>query len=303
MKGAGKQTAAKGIVELDSLAKLDVMPMPVCTSENLGWCGFKLERFFVSGGISTPEKSFTSHVISITVGGEYKNNFPVTGGQRDLIYQRGEVLLLPAHYPSTGYDPKEMDLLTIYLEPGFVEQIARDLVVGERVELVPQFKLDDCFVGDISAYLLRETETNGTTGNLYAESLMTALAAKLIKNYSTARVLPHKYKGGLAKHKLRSTIEFINEHLSEDLSLNALAALCDLSLYHFVRVFKQSTGFTPHNYVMRERIERAKQLLRETNLTVTELAFQLGFADQPHFTKIFRQHTGATPTDFQIKSR
>jgi AraC family transcriptional regulator len=298
-----KQTASNGIVKMNTLAELGREFEPVVSSAELGWSGFQLERYFVPSDVLLVEKFYTSHIIGVTLGGKYTNSLSAIGGRRDVPYLQGESLIYPAEFPHTGRDPQEMDLLLIYLEQGFVKQAAQDLVVGDCIEIVPQVKLDDGFVGDISAYLLLEAETNGATGKLYAESLMTALAAKLINNYSTARVLPHKHKGGLAKHKLRLTVEFINEHLSEDLSLNALATLCGLSQFHFAKAFKQSTGMSPHTFIIARRIERAKLLLRETNLTVSEIAFRLGFADQSHFTKIFRKHTGVTPTGFQIQIR
>ena len=279
------------------------MPAPVSTSERLGWSGFKLERYFSSADIPLAEKFYPSHIVGITLSGKLKNNFPVSGGRRDVSYRQGESLLCPAGLSHTAFEPREMDLLMLYLEPRFVERAARDLVAGERIEIVPQLKLEDDFVGDISRYLLREAEAGGESGILYAESLMTALAAHLIKNYSTAPILPGQSKGGLAKHKLRLVVEFINEHLSEDTSLNALAGLCDLSVVHFAKAFKQSTGFAPHAFVNLRRIERAKELLQKSDLTVTGIAASLGFTDHSHLAKVFRRYTGTSPTAYQSETR
>lgn len=279
------------------------MPAPVSASDKLRWSGFKLERFVVSGDVPLAEKFYPSHIVGIALGGKLKNNFPVSGGRRDVSYRQGESLLCPAGLSHTAFEPREMDLLMLYLEPWFVERAARDLAAGERIEIVPQLKLEDDFVGDISRYLLREAEAGGETGILYAESLMTALAAHLVKNYSTARMLPGQSKGGLAKHKLRLVVEFINEHLSEDTSLNRLAAVCDLSAVHFAKAFKQSTGFAPHSFVNLRRIERAKELLQKSDLTVTEIAASLGFTDHSHLAKVFRRYTGASPTVYQSETR
>lgn len=304
MSGAAEtQPSANGIVKLNSLAELVFMPAPVCTSDKLRWTGFKLERFVVSGDVPLAEKFYPSHVIGIALGGKLKNNFPVTGGRRDVSYRHGESLLCPAGLSHTAYEPREMDLLMVYIEPGFVERVARDTVAGGRVEIVPQLKLEDDFISDISRYLLREAEASGESGVLYAESLMTALAAHLVKNYSAARMLPSQSKGGLAKHKLRLVVEFINEHLSENLSLNTLAALCDLSVVHFAKAFKQSTGLAPHAFVNLRRIERAKELLQKSDLTVTEIAATLGFTDHSHLAKVFRRCVGSSPTVYQSEIR
>ena len=297
-----KANANNSLVKLHSLAELENIPSPVCTSEQLRWNGFRLERYFVPDDISTPEKFYTSHIVATTLGGRWKCDLPVLGG-RNLNYQCGESLLYPAQLPNTGYGPREMDLLMIYLEPQFAQRAARDLIGGERVEIVPRFKLDDAFVGEMSRHLLREAETGGECGSLYAESLATALAIRLVKNHSAAKIVCRDYTSGLSKYKLRCVIEYINANLDAELSLAALAAECDISIYHFARMFKSSTGLAPHQFVVRQRIERAKQLLRETNLTVGEIAYRIGFADQSHFTKIFRRIVGATPTAFQTQSR
>jgi AraC family transcriptional regulator len=294
---------ANGIIKLNSLAELGFMPAPVCTSDRLGWSGFKLERYFSSVDIPLAEKFYPSHVIGIALGGQLKNNFPVIGGRRDISYRQGESLLCLAGLAHTAYEPRAMDLLMVYIEPGFVERAARDLIAGGRIEIVPQLKLEDDFVGDISRYLLREAEAGGATGILYAESLMTALAAHLVKNYSAVRLLPKQSKGGLAKYKLRRVVEFINENLSENLSLNTLAALCDLSAVHFAKAFKQSTGLAPHAFVNLRRVERSKELLQNSRLTVTEIAASLGFTNHSHLAKVFRRFVGTSPTVYQTEIR
>lgn len=279
------------------------MPAPVLTSDDLRWNGFRLERYYISTDVPLTEKFYTSHLIGTALSGKLKNDFSGIGGGRTVSYRNGDSLLCPAELPHISYEPRQMDLLLIYLDPKFVERAARDLIVGENVELAPQLNFADCFVSDISKHLLREVEANGATGPLYAESLAIALAAGLVKNYSTARILPMPHKGGLAKRKLRLVVEFINENLSENLSLNMLAALCNLSVVHFAKAFKQSTGLAPHRFVNLRRIERAKNLLQKSNLTVTEIAVLTGFTDHSHLTKVFRRTVGVPPSVYQAQNR
>ena len=266
MHGAKKQLQANGSNKLNSAAEFELTLAPVCTSEKLGWRGFRLERYFIAAEKPRAEKMYSSHLIGIALGGKIKNVFSGAGdGRRTVSYQTGDALLCPAGFAHTSYEPRESDLLLIYLEPEFIERAARDLIVGEKIEIAPQLKLADPFISDAGKHLLHEAEAGGTTGVLYAESLMTAIAVKLIKNYSTARLLPAQFKGGLAKHKLRRVVEYINENLGENLSLNALARLCDLSVAHFASVFKQSTGFAPHRFVNLRRIERGRELLENSS--------------------------------------
>src|SRR5262249_61294164 len=99
---------------------------------------------------------------------------------------------------------------------------------------------------------------------------------------------------GLSRHKLRRALETIHDNLNRDISLAEIAANVGISPYHFARLFKQSTGLAPHQYVLAQRIELAKTLLSEPRLPLAEIAGRLGFSDQSHFTAVFRRLTGTT---------
>lgn len=295
MKERQNHTPANGIAKVNTLAELGSEFAPVASSANLSWRGFSLEHYRLPDNSASGKKCFNCHILAVLHKGSFKETVGAKGWRSPVVHCPGDLVFYPAHFSSSASDATGVNQTILYLEPFFVEGIARDLIVGERIEITPQPKFNDDFVKDAAKHLLAEVESGGATGTLYAESLMIALAARMIKNYSTARILSHEYKGGLAKHKLRLTVEFINEHLSEKLSLSALAALCDLSQFHFAKAFKLSTGLTPHNYVTQQRIERAKRMLAGTDKTIAEIAFSLGFADQSHFTKTFRRLNGVSP--------
>ena len=111
----------------------------------------------------------------------------------------------------------------------------------------------------------------------------------------TAR--PHR--GGLPAWQQKRVIEFIEEPLAEAISLAALAELVGLSLYHFARAFTQSLGVPPHHYRMARRIDRARSLLQEPALSVTQIGIQIGFQETSSFTRAFRRFTGLTPTEYR----
>ena len=105
--------------------------------------------------------------------------------------------------------------------------------------------------------------------------------------------------GGLPRFKLRRAIEYIHEHLAGDISFRDVAAHVRMSAYHFARMFKQSTGMSPHNYIVQCRIERAKSLLAEARLPISDVAFEVGYRSQSHFTTCFSRVTGVTPGAFR----
>jgi AraC family transcriptional regulator len=106
-------------------------------------------------------------------------------------------------------------------------------------------------------------------------------------------------RGGLPPRVLRRVREYIEDNIDQRITVELLAGLAKLSVCYFVRAFKQSTGITPHDYLIRRRVERTKQLLSGTDMPLSEIALAAGFADQSHFARRFRQHVGMTPRDYR----
>ena len=119
---------------------------------------------------------------------------------------------------------------------------------------------------------------------------------------SVAQLRP-RIRGGLPPRVLQRVREFIEAHLAENVSVQTLATIAGLSMYHFARAFKQSEGATPHDYLLQRRVRRAQELLAATDLSLSEIALASGFADQSHCARRFRQHVGVTPGRYRWSLR
>jgi len=109
------------------------------------------------------------------------------------------------------------------------------------------------------------------------------------------------YSNGLPKYKLQQATNYIQVYLDQDIKLADLANTVGMSQYYFCRLFKQSIGVTPHQYIIQQRVERAKQLLKRQDFSVADVAIQCGFAHQSHLSRHFRRLVGVSPKTFQAK--
>src|SRR5882724_2043174 len=124
-------------------------------------------------------------------------------------------------------------------------------------------------------------------------------ASYLVEKYIAAAAEKPDFHSGLPIWRLRKVEDYVRERLAEEISTETLAELVELSPFHFSRVFKQATGMSPLQFVTRERISRAQQLIRETSRSLIEVALEVGYTSPSHFAKVFRRMTGVTPTEFR----
>ena len=216
-----------------------------------------------------------------------------------------EVAIIPAGSSWTcGSDTSESQtMLLLYLRPLFVRSAVGEFnFAHNEIGLTPQIGFKDKHICHIAMSLLHELNEANVVGRFYADSLATGLAIQLVRRYSSLKDV-HVGHGGMAPHKLRKAIAFIDHHVSDEeegrVALRAVASEVSMSYFHFSRAFKQSMGMTPANYIAERRIERAKKMLEETELPISEIALRSGFSSQSHFTTAFRRLAGATAKAFR----
>jgi AraC family transcriptional regulator len=191
------------------------------------------------------------------------------------------------------------EFIALTLDPQTVSHIAYESVYPDSVEILPYFSKPDPLIYQIALALRSALESDELGSGLYADSMAVALSAHLLQNFSRRKHIIQDYQGGLPRHKLQQIVEFIIEHLSENLLLKTMAEEIGMSQYHFARLFKQSTGLSPYQYVIYCRIERAKTLLLRGQLKISEVSSLVGFHDQSQFTRHFKRLLGITPREFR----
>jgi AraC family transcriptional regulator len=210
----------------------------------------------------------------------------------------GCIDILPTNIPFKYSWSQLLEFTICYLEPTFISQVAYESVAPDRVEFPLLLQQPSPLIWQMAAELRSILKRDPANSCFYAEAIATAMAAHLLTNYATRRYVFKEYDG-LPKAKLKQAIEYINAHLGENVSLSDIATQLNMSQYHFSRLFKQSTGMPPHTYLIDRRVDRSKQLLRGTELTILEISNECGFANPSHFARCFRQQMGITPMQFR----
>jgi AraC family transcriptional regulator len=193
-----------------------------------------------------------------------------------------------------------IEFFAVAMDRAFVNEIwNQEFGQACSFDLRAAIGIRDVVIGQIGRLARKELQEGCIEGRLYTESLGTALAVHLLRQYSTTPKAPMVYKGGLAARPLRRVVEHINEHLQDELSLLELSRLANLSPHRFAAAFRASVGLPPHRYVIERRVDLARDLLRRHDKPISEIAYAVGFSSQSHLTTNFRRTTGVTPRQFR----
>ena len=238
------------------------------------------------------------HLVCINLGAPC-TLWQERGGQALLRQQPpGDVLFMPAGQHSSWRWGTPADVLKLLVQPHLVRRIAGESG-GDAPELVNSFGAADPRLLHLGLALKAEAETGGGNGSLFAESLSTALAAHLLRQYSRSPIRPPLSGHGLSDSEMRRVAEYVRENLTSALTLAEIAGVVNVSPFHFARLWKRATGETPHQFVIGCRVEAAKRLLRRDSLSVGQVAGHVGFAQQSHLAGHFKRATGLSPTAFR----
>lgn len=271
------------------------LPTQYLFLQHAAWTGVKVHRARVMAGRMV-EQADDFHKINIPISGNLRTEKISANGKVTILKgSAGNICITPAGQAMSAVWEKPLDNMGILLEPEFVAKTAVENRFNSSFEFSDISKDKDPLIQQIGLTLLAESSSENQTGKLYADSLIQTLTLHLLKNYSNAKSISENLNGGLSGYKLRRVEEFINENLEEDLSLAEIAEVAGLSQFHFARAFRKSTGLTPQNYLMQQRIERAKVLLAKDDLPIVEVSLRTGFKNQSHFTTLFRKFTKFTP--------
>lgn len=227
----------------------------------------------------------------------------VRGEVATALLQPRRLTIIPADVASHWQVDGRPDILLLYLRGGLMRRLARDSFgeAADRLAIIPRLAMVDPLLEQLALAVL-ESLRGGPDSAAYADSIAAAIAARLVSHHMA---LPGGTDPAVApparanERRMRHLVGFIEQALADDLSLEVLAAEAGLGPDRLVRAFRASFGETPHAYVMRRRVDRAKMLLRATDMPIAELALATGFSSQSHLTATFQRVVGVSPARYR----
>lgn len=243
------------------------------------------------------------HLIVLNVKGRSERGEHFLDEKRADFASRkpGAVLFIPAgcHWKGWESGASTAAYLSISVEPSFVTDVFSRMTSRALPKLSPDLCCEDAIIMNAARGIGDEINDRNPLSTMLVESYVATMFAQLFRRQKYA---PPVQKGGLAGVPLRRVIEKIDGDLTADLSLSELANIAGLSIPHFCRAFKQTLGCAPHAFIVQRKIERAKEYLRLSTMSVTDVAFLCGFSSSSHFSNTFRREAGVTPQAFRNSS-
>src|SRR4051812_10100640 len=274
------------------------LPPPLTTTRGRGWACATVDVYAV-GDLAFSGRS-REHIVTVQLSGaaHLTRDADERPGEHDL--RPGHVTVTPAGAARAWRRSGESIVLMAWIAPSALEsQFER---ATGRTSATPRPReevgADIPHIAELARCLWQELSANRIGARLYVESLVEQLGLDLIRDHCDIEDA-HAAPVTISPHKLRLAKAYIQENLSDDLSVEGIARAVGMSAFHFAHAFRAATGVPPHRYVVHRRIERAKALLRNPALSLTDIAQRVGYSSASHFSVSFRKIARLTPSDFR----
>lgn len=253
------------------------------------------------GVVEVPEQDAPR--IAIHVGRPVRMDCKHGATSHSGLAIHGDIDIIPNEVRSR-WETRDTDTaLVLRVASQLLQQVARESGFQHRIEIRSRFRMRDSQIEHIAWALMAEAQNGYPSGRLYLDCMATALSLQLLRNHSSAagsRLLVEKSMG---PHRLRQVQSYIEENLTHNLSLQAIADVVGMSLSQLKVTFRETTGMPVHQYVIRQRVERAAHLLREGKLPISQIALEVGFAHQSHMAMHMKRLMGVSPRHLLCASR
>ncbi len=280
-----------------------VSESPVISSAGRDWRGFLFELHHVVGqellDVEVPHT-----LVGLHLGLPTRVEVRMDGPFVEKVVQPGDVTIIPAGSKYSVRFAEQAEFVIISLDPELLTRASRVVYGDDSSRLCVLWFHRDLFISETIQNIRMAVEQPGQIDRTFAETLVSSLAMHLVRHFDQTKGQSAGRKaGGLSHTQLERTVEFIRNTPYRDISLRTMSAAADLSPFHFARMFKLSTGLSPHQFVLKRRLEIGAVMLKTGSHAISDIASELGFADQSHFTMHFKRAHGIAPAAYRRQHR
>lgn len=278
-----------------------ILDTPPAIAEQILRGHTRLTRRWAHGELHDTLPGLATHVLVTYYGADEQDIVWRTGGERHAARTRaGTITVIPDGHDGRWDIAGPIEVSHVYLPDERLQSVAERLTHGKSIELIGRVGFTDPVAGRVMEMLAREADVEEPSSRLFVEQALDLLCTQLVRGHSSFGALTVEApRRGLADWQVKKVTGYIREHLEEEIGLDELAAQVNLSRFHFCTAFRQATGRTPHEWLVGQRIARARQLLSDPALPVTDIALTVGYQTPSSFAAAFRKQVGLTPSEFR----
>lgn len=267
---------------------------PLSSSQLLNWSGFMLEQYYHPPH-EVPEHYMQQHIIAVTLSEQVELHQRIEADWSHSFMQRGDLVICPAGFQRWCAWETSAEFLMLSIDQSVLAEALYQTGDTRQLELVPQLQVRDRVIEHLLITLVNEINTNHYIEQFYIDSLLHLLYFHLLRHHTTSNTTALPQPSHPAKQKLLKAIAYLQSNLHSDADLMAIASMLNTTSYELTLLFIDLTGLSPYEYLMRCRIEQAKQLLTQKHLPLQEIATQTGFSTLHQLNAQFLRLTGISP--------
>jgi AraC family transcriptional regulator len=260
----------------------------------------RLTQRWAHGGLHNHLKCMSGHVVMTYYGTAQHIDWRPGLTRLESRTQPGSITVIPEGHDGHWNIAGPIEVSHVYLTEKRLQSCSDLVAGGKRIELVDRLGFEDPVAARILELLSHEAARGDPSSRLFVEQAIDLLCMQLIRAHSSSGILPASARRrGLADWQVKRVTTYMRDHLDQEIGLQELATLVNRSRFHFCTAFRIATGHTPHEWLTVQRIQRAKVLLTDPTLLITEIALAVGYQTPSAFAATFRKIAGVTPTEFR----
>jgi len=300
-KGADRTDPTRRIGLLVEGRQVPIVPhTPLLSSVSHGWEGFVVERHVAEFKVDEiPKHCHSAIALSMQLKGSMRLQWKSGSGWQSATTDAGSIVLHGLSGCNESIWDGTYDRIVCEVSPAHLAELTEGRFAGAVVDVADRWSFKDARLEHLLKVLHVELQQGAPTGPLFGELVGDAIAMLLAKQYGTVKAGLWGTGGSIPPPRLKQVLDYIEVHLGQQTHLSDLAQTASMSPFYFARLFKNSMGVSPHKYVTMRRIERSKELLRRSDISICEIGVRVGYLDPKHFRVVFRREVGISPSAFR----